>query len=94
MSTLRIIKMGLSIAGAAMSAWYLYKNGKKDGYEDGKKDTIRYGKWINEPPYTAEGKYLKGQECSVCHSIKTGSYEVIPMKDHLDSDGNHICDNS
>ena len=45
-----------------------YKNGKKDGYEDGKKDAIRYGKWLNEPPYTADGKYLKGQECSVCHS--------------------------
>lgn len=30
MSTLRIIKMGLSIAGAAMGAWYLYKNGKKE----------------------------------------------------------------
>ena len=31
-------------------------------------DPIRHGKWINELPYTADGKYLKGQECSICHS--------------------------
>ncbi len=40
----------------------------EDGYEDGKKDAIRYGKWLNEPPYIADGKCLKGQECSICHS--------------------------
>jgi hypothetical protein len=31
-------------------------------------EPIRHGKWINEPPYTADEKYLKGQECSICHS--------------------------
>lgn len=31
-------------------------------------EPVRHGKWINEPPYTADGKFLKGQECSVCHS--------------------------
>ena len=27
---------------------------------------VRHGEWINEPPYYANGKYLKAQECSVC----------------------------
>ena len=31
-------------------------------------EPVRHGKWLNEPPYTAGGKYLKGQECSICHS--------------------------
>lgn len=36
-----------------------------DAYKD---EAVRHGKWLNEPPYTAGGKYLKGQECSICHS--------------------------
>lgn len=31
-------------------------------------EPVKHGKWLNEPPYTAGGKYLKGQECSICHS--------------------------
>ena len=31
---------------------------------------VKDGKWINIPPYRAlNGQYLKGQECSVCHSF-------------------------
>lgn len=31
---------------------------------------LRHGEWINVPPYRAlSGEYLKGQECSVCHSF-------------------------
>lgn len=30
----------------------------------------RRGKWINDPPYHASnGRYLKAQECSVCHVL-------------------------
>ena len=32
-------------------------------------EPVKHGKWINEPPYiSATGEYLKGQECSICHS--------------------------
>ena len=32
-------------------------------------NTVKHGKWVNEPPYTTvDGEYLKGQECSVCHA--------------------------
>lgn len=31
---------------------------------------VRHGKWINHSPYYAlDGRYLKAQECSICHSI-------------------------
>ena len=31
---------------------------------------VKHGEWKNVPPYRAwSGEYLKGQECSVCHSF-------------------------
>ena len=31
---------------------------------------VKHGEWIHEPPYYApNGKFLKGSECSNCHSI-------------------------
>lgn len=31
---------------------------------------VKHGKWINESPYYAlDGRYLKAQECSICHSV-------------------------
>ena len=31
---------------------------------------VRHGEWINQFPYYAlDGRYLKAQECSICHSI-------------------------
>ena len=37
-----------------------------------KMDNVRpvvRGYWINDPPYYANGKHLKAQQCSVCHSL-------------------------
>ena len=42
----------------------------RNGYEDGKRDAVKRGYWINDPPYrTLDGRYFKAQECSVCHSV-------------------------
>ena len=31
---------------------------------------VKHGEWIHEPPYYApNGKFLKGSECSNCHSV-------------------------
>lgn len=39
---------------------------------------VVHGHWINIPPYTAiNGRYNKGQECSVCHAFFVSSGDTV-----------------
>ena len=49
-----------------------YKNGYAKGYEDGKRDAVKHGRWIRVP--SSDMMTGKAYKCSECNKMRYGSF--------------------